>query len=38
MMGSVYLFCLVLGFTFTVAGALLGGLLGGHHGDAGVDA
>lgn len=35
MMGSVYLFCLVLGCTFTIGGALLGGLLGGHHGDAG---
>lgn len=42
MMGNVYLFCLVLGFTFTVVGALLGSLVGGHgegdssgHGDAG---
>lgn len=32
MMGNVYLFCLALGFTFTVVGALLGGLLGGHDG------
>lgn len=37
MMGSVYLFCLVLGCTFTIGGALLGGLLGGHHGDSGGD-
>jgi hypothetical protein len=36
-MTNIYLFCLVLGFTFTVAGALLGGLLGGHHGDSGGD-
>ncbi|HEY3446941.1 MAG TPA: hypothetical protein VGK67_11285 [Myxococcales bacterium] len=37
MMGNVYLFCLVLGATFTIGGALLGGLLGGGHhgGDAG---
>ena len=36
-MGEVYLFCLVLGATFTIGGAILGGLLGGHHGDSGAD-
>ena len=30
-MVNIYLFCLALGFTFTVGSALLGGLLGGHH-------